>query len=106
MSAIMITAYVLVLSYEEAMNSNVFCMASIQTYKEVEMKKILATMMMALFLAASISGTAIAAKSVKCTVTSVKDSIVTMDCGEKADKLAVGSTVKVKTAKKKAIEGC
>ena len=81
-------------------------MASIQTYREVEMKKILAAMMAALFLAAGTSSTAIAAKSVGCTVTAVKDGIVTMDCGEKADKLAVGSTVKVKTAKKKAIEGC
>ena len=70
------------------------------------MRKIFTTMIMTLFLAGGLSGTAIAAKSLECTVTSVKDNIVTLDCGDKADKINVGKTVKVKTAKKKAIEGC
>ena len=51
------------------------------------------------------SGVALAA-SAKCKVTEVKDNVVTMDCGEQAAKLKVGDEVKVKTAKKKAIEGC
>ncbi len=70
------------------------------------MKKIFTTMIMTLFLVTTISGTGIAAKSIKCTVSTVEDSIVTLDCGDKAEKLDVGAAVKVKTAKKKAIEGC
>jgi hypothetical protein len=42
----------------------------------------------------------------KCTVTAIKDNIVTMDCGKDAAKLKTGDAVKVRTAKKKAIEGC
>jgi riboflavin synthase alpha subunit len=42
----------------------------------------------------------------KCTVTEIKDNIVTLDCGKDAAKLKTGDKVKVKTAKKKAIEGC
>lgn len=41
----------------------------------------------------------------KCEVKSVSGSTVTLDC-KKADKLSVGDSVKVKAAKKKAIEGC
>ena len=70
------------------------------------MKKMFTTMLMILFLASSINGTAIAAKSIRCTVSTVEDTVVTLDCGDKAEKLDVGNTVKVKTARKKAIEGC
>ena len=42
----------------------------------------------------------------KCTITEIKDNIVTLDCGDKAGKMKVGDTIKVKTARKKAIEGC
>ena len=42
----------------------------------------------------------------KCTITAIKDSTVTLDCGNSAAKLKVGDTVKVKTVRKKAIEGC
>lgn len=70
------------------------------------MKKVFATMITALFLAATISGSAIAAKSVQCTVSTVEDSIVVLDCGDDAEKLDVGAAVKVKTSRKKAIEGC
>lgn len=45
------------------------------------------------------------AASVECTVKSVSGSTVTLDC-KKASKLKEGSKVKVKAAKKKAIEGC
>ena len=51
------------------------------------------------------SGVALAASG-KCTVTEIKDSIVTLDCGATAAKLKVGDEVKIKTARKKAIEGC
>ena len=51
------------------------------------------------------SGVALAASG-KCTVTAIKDNVVTMDCGAAAAKMKVGDNVKVKTAKKKAIEGC
>lgn len=51
------------------------------------------------------AGIALAASG-KCTVTAVKDNVVTLDCGKAAAKIKVGETVKVKTAKKKAIEGC
>jgi len=51
------------------------------------------------------SGVALAASG-KCTVTAITDSVVTLDCDKIPDKLQVGDLVKVKTAKKKAIEGC
>jgi len=46
------------------------------------------------------------AGSTKCTVTEVTDTMVILDCGKAADKLKAGDAVKVKTAKRKAIEGC
>lgn len=46
------------------------------------------------------------AASGKCTVIEIKDNVVTLDCGTIAAKLKVGDEVKIKTAKKKAIEGC
>jgi len=51
------------------------------------------------------SGVALAVSG-KCTVTGIKDSVVTLDCGKTAAKMKVGDEVKVKTAKKNAIEGC
>ncbi len=42
----------------------------------------------------------------KCTVTEIKDSAVILDCGKDAARFKAGDAVKVKTAKKKAIEGC
>ncbi len=51
------------------------------------------------------SGVALAASG-KCTVTEIKDSVVTLDCGKAAARMKVGDEVKVKTARKKAIEGC
>ncbi len=68
------------------------------------MKKVLAVAM-AMALTASVASVSMASSYVKCTVTSVEDSIVTMDC-KKADKLSAGQDVKVKAAKRKAIEGC
>ena len=68
------------------------------------MKKLIATTL-AIFLIAASASSSIAA-SAKCTVTAVDESLVTLDCGKKAEKFTVGAEVKVKTAKKKAIEGC
>ena len=67
-------------------------------------KKFLAVTMAMAFMAS----TAVAsfAASVNCEVKSVSGSTVTLDCGKKASKLKAGSKVKVKAAKKKAIEGC
>jgi len=70
------------------------------------MKSTITTAIIAVFLAATI-GTATAA-TVTCTVETVKDGIVTLNCGDKADKIREGVKVKVKTTvkKRKAIEGC
>ena len=64
-------------------------------------KKIMAVIMAMALMA----GTAFAA-SVTCEVKSVDGSSVTLDCGKDAKKMKAGSKVKVKPAKKKAIEGC
>jgi hypothetical protein len=54
----------------------------------------------------SLSAGAACAATAKCTVTEIKDNVVTLDCGTTAAKIVAGDVVKVKTAKKKAIEGC
>ena len=48
------------------------------------------------------------AATLKCTVEKVEGNVITMDCGDKAATLAVGTEVKIKTATSKtaAIEGC
>ena len=68
------------------------------------MKKIVITLIAV--AAMSMSSSAVFAKTVKCSVASVEHNTVTLDCGSKAKALSVGQTVKVKSAKKKAIEGC
>ncbi len=68
-------------------------------------KKVLTLVMAAAFLAGTV-GVSLAAKYVKCEVTAVEGVTVTLDCGKKAGKFKVGSKVKVKSAKKKAVEGC
>ncbi|MBC8316800.1 MAG: hypothetical protein H8E41_02775 [Desulfobulbaceae bacterium] len=69
------------------------------------MKKLITAATLAIFLLAT-SATGILAASAKCKVTAITDTIVTLDCGDNAEKLTVGTVVKVKTEKKKAIEGC
>ncbi len=54
----------------------------------------------------TLSAGSVLAATAKCSVTEIKDNIVTLDCGKTADKIKVDDQVKVKTAKKKAIEGC
>lgn len=68
------------------------------------MKKTALSLAALAFIAFS-SHSALAA-SAKCTIKQVTDTTVTMDCGKKADKFSAGQQVKVKSAKKKAIEGC
>ncbi len=46
------------------------------------------------------------AATATCTVSEIQNTVVILDCGKAAGKLHVGDKVKVKTAKKKAIEGC
>ena len=65
------------------------------------MKKIVTVVMVAAF--ALSAGTALAGTE-KCTVDAVDGDKVTMTC--KGSKMKAGDAVKVKGAKKKAIEGC
>ncbi len=68
-------------------------------------KKILTLVMAAAFVAGTV-GVSLASRYVKCTVSAVDGATVTLDCGKKAAKLKAGMKVKVKNAKKKAVEGC
>ncbi len=67
-------------------------------------KKMLA-LALAMAFTASTAAVSLAA-SVKCEVKSVEGSTVTLDCGKKASKIQVGSSVKVKAGGGKAVEGC
>ena len=69
------------------------------------MSKKIVTLLMAMALTVSVAGISVAANYVKCKVTAVDGNNVTLDC-KKADDLKVGMKVKVKEAKKKAVEGC
>lgn len=67
------------------------------------MKKTLAIILASLFLGASVA----VAATVTCTVQTVKNGIITLDCGKKANRIKEGVKVKVRTAtKRKAVEGC
>ncbi|RUM35649.1 MAG: hypothetical protein DSY50_04210 [Desulfobulbus sp.] len=68
------------------------------------MKKTLLTLAAAACLLMAASTTQ--AATAKCKVTDIKDNVVTLDCGKTAAKIVAGDVVKVKTARKKAIEGC
>ncbi len=69
------------------------------------MKKI-TLLLTAIFLFSSM--TALYATTLKCTVEKVEGNIITIDCGDKAAEVTVGTKVKVKTQKSSsaAIEGC
>lgn len=71
------------------------------------MKKLTALLITALVSMTLITATAFGA-TLRCSVVKVDGDMVTMECGEKASSLVVGTEVKVKTAKAKAaaIEGC
>lgn len=66
------------------------------------MKKLITAVMAVAFLS---SASLVMAGYLKCTVDSVDGDKVTMTC-KKADKLKAGQKVKVKSAEKKALEGC
>lgn len=69
------------------------------------MKKAM-TLMAALFFTLATLAT-VQAATLKCSVTKVEGTMVTLDCGDKAADLAAGTTVKVKAEKATAaIEGC
>jgi hypothetical protein len=68
-----------------------------------ELMKKFAVLMMAGMFALSVVSVSLAG-SVECTVDKVDGDSVTLTC--KGAKLKAGDTVKVKAAKKKAIEGC
>ena len=71
-------------------------------------KKMLA-LALAMAFTVSTAAMSFAAASVKCDVTANDGNTVTLDCGKKAKKLAVGTTVRVKPGKKRndnVIEGC
>lgn len=69
------------------------------------MKKLL-SLLLAVAFTLSTASISVAASSVNCEVKSVDGNSVILDCGKDADELTVGSDVKVKKAKKRAIEGC
>jgi hypothetical protein len=70
------------------------------------MKTKLTALLMAIFFTVSVTGMA-AAASIKCSVESVEDGKVVLQCGDKAEKIKIGTEVKVKTiVKRKAVEGC
>ncbi len=69
------------------------------------MKKVCAAAFVLMFVASTAS-MSFAAK-IKCEVEKVDGETVILNCGEKADKFAVGDKLRVPTAKKgAAVEGC
>ena len=69
------------------------------------MSKKIVTLLMAMAFTVGVAGVSVAAKSVNCKVSAIDGNTVTLDC-KKADRLKAGMKVKVKEAKKKAVEGC
>ena len=69
------------------------------------MSKKIVTLLMAMAFTVGVAGVSVAAKSVNCKVSAIDGNTVTLDC-KKADTLKAGMKVKVKEAKKKAVEGC
>jgi len=69
-------------------------------------QKSITAITMALLLLFAMSGATYAAKTAHGTVTGVKETVVTLDCGDDAGKLVPGETVKIKPQRSKAIEGC
>jgi|GEM_PF-1397073 len=68
------------------------------------MKKTISTLLAIAF--ALTTAAAAYAASGKCTVVAVEDNKVTLDCGSNAGDFPVGTDVKIKSANKKAVEGC
>ena len=68
------------------------------------MKKIMMILVVGVGLLLYANG--VFAATVRCEILEIKGNNVILDCGKKAVKLNVGDKVKMKTAKKAAIEGC
>ena len=69
------------------------------------MSKMIMTLVLAVAFTVASAGAGLAAKSNSCEVTAIDGNTVTLDCKDTKG-LKVGASVKVKGAKKKAIEGC
>ena len=69
------------------------------------MKTRITTAIMAIIFALSTAMMANAA-TITCTVDTIEDGKVTLECGDKSKKLKLGEKVKVRTAKKNMVEGC
>lgn len=52
------------------------------------------------------SASSVLAASAKCTVVKVKGGQLVLDCGQKAPDFQEGSEIKIKSARKPAVEGC
>jgi hypothetical protein len=70
------------------------------------MSKKIITLLMAMAFTVGVTSVSIAAKTATCKVTAVDGNTVTLDCTKNADALKVGAKVKVKSAKRRAVEGC
>ena len=70
------------------------------------MSKKIVTLLMAMAFTVGVAGVSMAAKSVNCKVAAIDGKTLTLECKKGADKFKIGSKVKVKSAKKKAVEGC
>lgn len=70
------------------------------------MSKKIVTLLMAMAFTVGVAGVSIAAKSVKCEVKAIDGKTVTLECAKGADTYKVGSKVKIKSAKRRAVEGC
>ena len=61
----------------------------------------------AIFLAAALTAGVAVAKTLKCTVETVKSGVVTINCGDKANQLKPGDQIKIRpVVKRRAVEGC
>jgi len=74
-------------------------------YEERAMSKKIMILVMAAAFTVGVAGVSVAAKSATCEVTAIDGKTVTLECKDAAS-LKVGAKVKVKSAKKKAVEGC
>lgn|GEM_PF-3503422 len=68
-------------------------------------KKVITLVMATAFVVGSV-GAAMATKYAKCKVTAVDGKTITLECSKNASMLKSGMKVKVKNAKRKAVEGC
>lgn len=53
-----------------------------------------------------LTGAPVFAASAKCEIVSVEGDILVLDCGKRAAKFEAGKKVKIKTVKKRQVEGC